>query len=423
MKATRKPRNALYAQSGGPTAVINASACGVIEAVRRAPDRIGRLFAARHGVLGALAEDLVDTSRESEEAVRALRHTPGAAFGSCRFKLKGLEEDRARYERLVEVLSAHDVGWFFYNGGNDSADTSWKLSQISASMGYPLVAIGVPKTIDNDLPLTDCCPGFGSAAKFVATSMREASFDVASMASSSTRVFVLEVMGRHAGWLTAACGLAARRPGDLPLLLLFPELAFDESRFLARVRENVENAGYCVVAVSEGVRDPAGKFLAEGGSVDAFGHRQLGGAGPVIAQRIQERLGYKQHWAVADYLQRAARHIASKTDLEQAYRVGHAAVKLGLAGRNAVMPTIVRVSDRPYRWKIGEAPLEQVANRERRLPREFITEDGFGITPACRRYLAPLIGGEAPPPFVDGLPDYVRLRNVSVRRRLGEFAI
>lgn len=419
MKA--RPRNALYAQSGGPTAVINATACGVIEAVRRAPARIGRLYAARHGVLGALAEDLVDTSRESAAAVRGLRNTPGAAFGSCRFKLKGLEEDRPKFQRLVEVLRAHDIGWFFYNGGNDSADTSWKLSQISAALNYPLVAIGVPKTIDNDLPLTDCCPGFGSAAKYVATSMREASFDVASMASSSTRVFVLEVMGRHAGWLTAACGLAARRPGELPLLLLFPEIAFDEPRFLAKVKQVVEKSGYCVVAVAEGVRNATGKFLAEAGSLDAFGHRQLGGVAPVIAQLVQARLGYKQHWAVADYLQRAARHIASKTDLEQAYKVGVAAVRLGLAGKNAVMPTIVRVSDRPYRWKIGEAALEQVANRERRLPREFISEDGFDITPACRRYLAPLIAGEAPPPFVDGLPDYVRLRHVQVRRRLGEF--
>jgi ATP-dependent phosphofructokinase / diphosphate-dependent phosphofructokinase len=416
-----KPRNALYGQSGGPTAVINATACGVIEAARRSRGRIGRLYAARNGVLGVLAEDLIDTSRESPAAVRALRHTPGAAFGSCRFKLKGLEEDRERYERLVEVLRAHDIGWFFYNGGNDSADTALKLSQISARMGYPLIALGVPKTIDNDLPQTDCCPGFGSAAKYVATSIREASLDVASMAGTSTRVFVLEVMGRHAGWLTAACGLAARRPGELPLVLVFPELPFDEARFLDSVKRNVEAAGYCVVAVSEGVRDAEGRFLAEAGSVDAFGHMQLGGVGPLLAQRVQERLGYKQHWAVADYLQRAARHIASRTDLEQAYAVGVAAVKLGLAGRNAVMPAIVRVSERPYRWSIGEARLDEVANRERRLPREFISEDGFGITAACRRYLAPLIAGEAPPPFVDGLPDFVRLRNISVRRRLKPF--
>jgi len=412
------PRNALYAQSGGATAVVNATACGVIEAVRASRGRIGRLYAAHDGILGALREDLVDTTREPAAAVRALRATPGAAFGSCRYKLKGLDEDRAKYARLVEVLRAHDIGWFFYNGGNDSADTALKVSRISAHMGYPLAAIGIPKTIDNDLVGTDCCPGFGSAAKYVATSIREAALDVASMASTSTRVFVLEVMGRHAGWLTAACGLAAERPGDAPQLLLFPERIFDEARFLARVKRSVERAGYCVIAVSEGLRDAQGKFLAEQGSVDAFGHRQLGGIAPLIAHLVQERLGYKQHWAVADYLQRAARHIASKTDLEQAYALGRAAVRLGLAGRNAVMPAIERVSTRPYRWRVGEVALERVANRERRLPQRFMSADGFHITPACRRYLAPLIEGEAPPPFKRGLPAYVRLRNAPVRKSL-----
>jgi ATP-dependent phosphofructokinase / diphosphate-dependent phosphofructokinase len=415
-----RPRNALYAQSGGATAVINASACGVIEAARRAKSRIGKLYAARNGILGALNEELIDTTRESAAAIRALRHTPGAAFGSCRYKLKGIDDDRAKFERLVKVLRAHDIGWFFYNGGNDSSDTAWKLSQISAAMDYPLAAIGVPKTIDNDLVGTDCCPGFGSVAKYVATSVREAGLDVASMASTSTRVFVLEVMGRHAGWITAACGLAAARPGEPPHVLLFPELPFDEERFLARVKQTVETVGYCVVAVSEGVRDAKGNFLAEAGSVDAFGHKQLGGVAPVIAQMVQERLGYKPHWAVADYLQRAARHIASKTDLDQAYAVGKAAVSIALQGKSAVIPVIVRVSDRPYRWKIGVAPLEQVANRERRVPREFVSADGFQITAACRRYLAPLVAGEAPPPFRDGLPAYVRLRNVPVRRRLRE---
>ncbi len=415
-----RPRNALYAQSGGATAVINASACGVIEAARRAKGRIGKLYAARNGILGALNEELIDTSKESTAAVRALRHTPGAAFGSCRYKLKSLEEDRAKFERLVEVLRAHDIGWFFYNGGNDSADTAWKLSQISAHMDYPLAAIGVPKTIDNDLVGTDCCPGFGSVAKYVATSIREAGLDVASMASTSTRVFVLEVMGRHAGWITAACGLAAARPGEPPHVLLFPELPFDEARFLARVKLTVESVGYCVIAVSEGVRDAQGKFLAEAGSVDAFGHKQLGGVAPLIAQLVQERLGYKPHWAVADYLQRAARHIASRTDLDQAYAVGKAAVGLALQGKSAVIPVIVRISDRPYRWRIGEARLDQVANKERPLPRRFVSADGFGITAAARRYLAPLAAGEAPPPYRDGLPDYVRLRNVPVRKRLRE---
>lgn len=418
MAARRAPRNALYAQSGGATAVVNATASGVIEAARAARGRIGKLYAARDGILGALREELVDTTRETSAAVRALRATPGAAFGSCRYKLKGLDEDRAKYARLVEVLRAHDVGWFFYNGGNDSADTALKVSQISAHLGYPLAAIGIPKTIDNDLVGSDCCPGFGSAAKYVSTSIREAALDVASMASTSTRVFVLEVMGRHAGWLTAACGLAAERAGDAPQLLLFPERVFDEARFLDRVKRTVERVGYCVVAVSEGLRDAQGKFLAEQGSVDAFGHRQLGGIAPLIAHLVQERLGYKQHWAVADYLQRAARHIVSKTDLEQAYALGRAAVRLGLAGRNAVMPVIERVSTQPYRWRVGEIPLERVANRERRLPQRFISADGFHITPACRRYLAPLIEGEAPPPFRHGLPAYVRLRNAPVRKRL-----
>jgi 6-phosphofructokinase len=415
-----KPRNALYAQSGGATAVINATACGVIESARRATGRIGKLYAARDGILGALREDLVDTSKETAAAVRALRHTPGAAFGSCRYKLKGIEEDRAKFERLVSVLSAHDIGYFFYNGGNDSADTALKLSAITAKLGYPLAAIGVPKTIDNDLAVTDCCPGFGSTAKYVATSVREAGLDVASMASTSTRVFVLEVMGRHAGWITAACGLAAERAGDAPHILLFPELAFDEARFLARVQQVVAQRGSCVIAASEGLRDAQGRFLAEAGTVDAFGHRQLGGVAPRVAALVQSKLGYKTHWAVADYLQRAARHIASKTDLEQAYAVGKAAVALALAGKTAVMPVIERLSDRPYRWRVGEARLEQVANKERKLPVAFMSSDGFGISAAARRYLAPLLAGEAPPPFRDGLPAYVRLRNVAVRMRLRE---
>lgn len=416
--ASAKLKNALYAQSGGPSAVINATACGVIETARKAKTRIGKLYAARNGIVGALTEDLIDTGRESAAAIRALRHTPGAAFGSCRYKLKGIEQDRAKYERLVEVLRAHDVGWFFYNGGNDSADTAWKLSQISAQMGYPLAAIGVPKTIDNDLVLTDTCPGFGSAAKYVATSIREAAFDVAGMASTSTRVFILEVMGRHAGWLTAACGLASDKPGEPPHILLFPERPFDEAAFLAKVSDTVARAGYCVIGASEGIKDAGGRFLAESGAKDAFGHSQLGGVAPLLAALVKDKLGLKQHWAVADYLQRSARHLVSKTDLEQAYRVGQEAVRLALKGRTAVMPVIVRETSRPYRWSVAEARLEDIANRERKMPADFITEDGFHITPAARRYLQPLIAGEAPPPFKNGLPDYVRLKKVPVKRRV-----
>ena len=411
-------RNAFYAQSGGVTAVLNATACGVIQTARAHRHRIGKLYAGRNGIIGALTEDLIDTSRESARSIAALRHTPAGAFGSCRYQLASIDQDRAQYERLIEVFRAHDIGYFFYNGGNDSADTCLKVSQLSQRMGYPLIAVHVPKTVDNDLAVTDCCPGFGSVAKYVATSMREAAFDVASMAKTSTRIFVLEVMGRHAGWITAAVGLADDEQTPIPLVLLFPEIRFDEAMFLAHVDAKVRRFGYCCIGVSEGLLNAEGILLAEVGTRDAFGHAQLGGVGPLIAMLIKDRLGHKYHWAVADYLQRAARHLASKTDLEQAYAVGVAAVELALAGRNAVMPAIVRTSDKPYRWKIGVAPLERVANVEKKLPRDFITIDGFGITAKARRYLSPLVRGEDYPPFKDGLPRYVRLKNVAVPKKL-----
>jgi len=415
------PRNALYAQSGGVTAVINASAAGVIEAARRAPRAIGKLYAGRNGIVGVLAEDLIDTSRESPAAIRALRHTPGGAFGSCRFKLGNLDKDRARYERLLAVLRAHDIGYFFYNGGGDSADTCLKVAQLGAELGYPLQAIHVPKTIDNDLPLTDTCPGFGSVAKYVAISTLEASLDVASMAKTSTKVFVMEVMGRHAGWIAAAGGLAGKGRDAPPHVILFPEIAFDPAAFLARVKETVERVGYCVIVVSEGTAYADGRFLADAGTKDAFGHTQLGGVGPVVANMVREAHGYKYHWAVADYLQRAARHIASKTDVEQAYAMGKAAVELAVKGHDAVMPIVVRKSSRPYRWAVGHVELAKVANVEKKLPRDFITPDGFGITEKCRRYLLPLIGGGDPPPYKDGLPVYVKIRGVAVRKKLPPF--
>ncbi len=415
-KAT--PRNAFYAQSGGVTAVINASACGLIETARKFPRKIGKIYAGRHGIIGALTEDLIDVSQESPAAIRALRYTPGGAFGSARYKLKGLDVNRAHYERLIEVFRAHDIGYFFYNGGNDSMDTANKVSQIGAQLGYPITCIGIPKTVDNDLPLTDCCPGFGSVAKYVAVSTREAALDVASMARTSTKVFVLEVMGRHAGWIAAAAGLACEKTGDAPHIILFPEIVFDQAKFLAKVRDSVERYGYCVVVVSEGVHNADGKFLAEAGGTDAFGHAQLGGVGPLVAKIVKDSLGYKFHWAVADYLQRSARHIASKVDVDQAYAVGKAAVQFAIAGKDAVMPTIVRKSDRPYRWSIGEAPLSAVANAEKKVPRHFITADGFGITAAARRYLSPLIAGEDYPPYRNGLPTYVQLKSAGVRKRL-----
>jgi 6-phosphofructokinase 1 len=412
------PKNAFYAQSGGVTAVINATACGLIETARQHTDKIGKVYAGRNGIIGALTEDLIDTTQESAEDIAALRHTPSGAFGSCRFKLKGVEESRAEYERLIEVFKAHDIGYFFYNGGGDSQDTSHKVSQIGEKMGYPITCVGVPKTVDNDLPITDNCPGFGSVAKYVAVSIREASFDVASMAKTSTKIFVMEVMGRHAGWIAAAGGIAAEKEGDAPHIILFPEIVFDEEKFLAKVDHAVKNYGYCSIVVSEGVKNKDGKFLAEAGGTDAFGHAQLGGVAPVVAQLVKDKLGYKYHWAVADYLQRAARHIASKTDVDQAYALGKAAVELAIAGKNAVMPTVIRTSNDPYKWEIGSADLADVANVEKMMPMEYISEDGFGITESCREYLQPLILGEDYPPYENGLPQYVVLKNVAVPKKL-----
>ena len=410
--------NAFYAQSGGVTAVINATACGVIETARKHKGKIANVYAGRNGIIGALTEDMINTNRESACTIVALRNMPGGAFGSARYKLKGIEENRAEYERLVEVFRAHNIGYFFYNGGNDSMDTAHKVSLISKKMGFPVTCLGVPKTVDNDLPITDCCPGFGSVAKYVAVSTREAAMDVASMAKTSTKVFVLEVMGRHAGWIAAAGGLAGSEPGDAPHIILFPEVPFNQRAFLKRVRECVEKYDYCVIVVSEGAAYKDGRFLAEAGTRDAFGHAQLGGVAPVVAQMVRDNLGYKFHYAIADYLQRSARHIASAVDVKQAYAVGAAAVKFALQGKSAVMPVIKRLSDEPYRWTIESAPLSRIANKEKMLPKRYITKDGFGITAAGRRYLEPLIKGEDYPPFVKGLPKYATLKNVSVKPKL-----
>jgi len=408
-------RNAFYAQSGGVTAVINASACGVIETARKHRNKIRNVYAGRNGIIGALTEDMIDTNKESARTIASLKHTPGGAFGSARYKLKGIEENRAEYERLIEVFRAHDIGYFFYNGGNDSMDTAHKVSQISKRMGYPVTCLGIPKTVDNDLPVTDNCPGFGSVAKYVAISTMEAALDVVSMAKTSTKVFIFEVMGRHAGWIAAAGGLAGSKPGDAPHIILFPEIPFNKRAFLKRVRECVRKYDYCVIVVSEGASYANGKFLAEAGTRDAFGHAQLGGVAPVIAAMIRENLGLKYHYAIADYLQRSARHIASAVDVEQAYAVGRAAVQFAVAGKTAVMPVIKRISDKPYRWRIESASLGRIANKEKKLPRHYITKDGFGITAAGRRYLEPLIRGEDYPPYINGLPKYVSLRNAAVK--------
>ncbi len=418
MSRASKKKNAFYAQSGGVTAVINASACGVLEAAREHRDQIGKVYAGNNGIIGALNEELIDTSKESAKTIAALKHTPSGAFGSCRYKLKSLEENRAEYERLIDVFRAHNIGYFFYNGGGDSADTCLKISQLSEQMDFPLQAIHVPKTVDNDLPITDNCPGFGSVAKYVAVSIKEAGLDVASMCATSTKVFIMEVMGRHAGWIAAAGALAAEKESDAPHIILFPEIAFDEKKFLKRVDQCVKKYGFCAIVASEGCQTADGKFIADAGTKDAFGHTQLGGVAPTLANMVRENLGYKYHWAVADYLQRAARHIASKTDVEQAYAVGRAAVEMALKGKNSVMPAIVRGKGKRYTWKIAEAPLSEVANVEKFMPRNFISRDGFGITEACRDYLAPLIQGEDYPPYKNGVPQYATLKKVMVPKKL-----
>jgi len=411
-------KNAFYAQSGGVTAVINASAAGVIQTARKYPDQIGKVYAGRNGIIGALKEELIDTSLESDSAIEALIHTPGGAFGSCRHKLKNISENPREYERLIEVFRAHDIGYFFYNGGGDSQDTAYKVSHLADKMGYPITCIGVPKTVDNDLPFTDCSPGFGSVAKYIATSTLEAGLDIKSMCDTSTKVFILEVMGRHAGWIAAAGGLAGQGEGEPPHIILFPEVPFNREKYLARVDQCVKDYGYCVVVASEGAQYEDGRFVADAGAKDAFGHTQLGGVAPALANMVKQALGHKYHWAVADYLQRSARHIASATDVEQAYAVGEAAVEMAMAGKQALMPTIVRAKEKPYRWSIGEANLSEVANQEKKMPIHYITDDGYAITQECRDYLEPLIAGENFPPFDNGLPRVAKLKNQLVEKKL-----
>ena len=411
-------KNLFYAQSGGVTSVINASACGVIETARKHKDKIGKIYAGKNGILGALREELIDVSKETLKSIAGLKYTPSGAFGSCRYKLKSPEENEAEYQRLVDVFKAHNIGYFLYNGGGDSQDTANKIAAFSKKQGHPLTCIGVPKTIDNDLPYTDNCPGFGSVGKYVAVSIKEAGFDIRSMAETSTKVFIMEVMGRHAGWIAAAAGLAAESDADSPHIILFPEISFNEKAFIKRVDQCVKKFGFCAVVVSEGAQYKDGKFLADSGLRDAFGHAQLGGVAPVVAQMISTKLGLKYHWAVCDYLQRAARHIASKTDVDQAYALGKAAVELALKGKNAVMPIIVRKPGKKYGWKISSVALSKVANVEKMMPRSYITKDGFNITKKCRDYLEPLIQGEAYPPYKKGLPAYVTLKQILVPKKL-----
>ena len=417
-----KNRNVLYAQSGGVTAVINATAAGVIEAGRNSK-KIGKIFAAKNGILGALNEELIDTSFESDREIAKLKHTPGGAFGSCRYKLQDPDNNNSEYKRLLDIFVAHNIGHFFYNGGGDSQDTANKIANFTRDMGFPVQCIGIPKTVDNDIPFTDNCPGFGSVAKYIAISTKEAGLDVASMAETSTKVFILEVMGRHAGWIAAASGLAQEKQTDPPHIILFPEIPFNQKKMLSKVKSTIKKQGYCVMVVSEGVQDNKGNFLADAGTKDAFGHKQLGGVAPQIASIINSSLGYKYHWAVSDYLQRSARHIASQTDLEQAYSVGQAAIELVLKGQNAVMPIIKRKNTKKYSWEIDKVSLSRVANKEKKMPRSFITKDGFGITGSCKKYLNPLIQGEAYPPYRNGIPVTANLKNRLLKKKLGAFKL
>ncbi len=416
-------KNIFYAQSGGVTAVINATACGVIETARKFKEDIGTVYAGRDGILGALREDLIDTSQESDESIAMLRHTPAGAFGSCRYQLPAYEENPEIYQRLIDVFAAHNIGYFFYNGGGDSQDTANKVAKVSKQLGYPITCIGLPKTVDNDLPITDNCPGFGSVAKYIAISIREAGLDVASMSANSTKVFIMEVMGRHAGWIAAAGGLAQEQEGDAPHIILFPERTFNAKEFLQKVDECVKRHSYCAIVTSEGIKNGEGNLISNSGLKDAFGNAQLGGVAPLLANLIQKELGYKYHWALVDYLQRAARHIASKTDVDQAYALGKTAVERALAGKNAIMLTIERIPGDTYLWKIGETALDNVALVEQPLPDEYITQDGYHITQACRDYMAPLIQGEDYPPYKNGLPQYARLKNIAVPKKLEEASI
>ena len=417
-----KAKNAIYAQSGGVTSVINTTACGVIEAARKSKN-INKLYAGKDGIVGILNEEIIDTNLEDLSEIKKLKHTPGGIFGSCRHKLKNVEESEREYKRLIEVFKAHNIGYFFYNGGGDSQDTSNKIAQYTKDAGFPVTCIGIPKTIDNDLPFTDNCPGFGSVAKYIATSTKEAALDVKSMSKSSTKVFIFEVMGRHAGWLAASSGLAQDKGNSAPHIILLPEVPFNENKFLKKVKEVIKNEDYCVIVVSEGTRYKNGDFLADAGTVDSFGHKQLGGVAPTVAEMISKKLGLKYHWAVSDYLQRSARHISSQVDLDQAYAVGKAAVEFATSGENSIMPVIIRKKTKPYSWEIGKVELSKVANIEKKMPKNFISKDGFGITTACKNYLSPLIQGEAWAPFEQGVIQTAQLKNKLVRKKLKTFRI
>ena len=411
--------NIFYAQSGGVTPVINATAAGVIDAYNKNKKSFGKLYVGKNGILGALNEELIDISKEDKAQLALLKQTPGGAFGSCRLKLSDFKKSKKDFDRLYEVFKKHNIRYFFYNGGGDSQDTTNKVSKFFEEKNYSIICIGLPKTIDNDLPVTDNCPGFGSVAKYIATSTLEASLDVKSMCETSTKVFILEVMGRHAGWLAASAGVIKEKAGDAPHLILFPEIQFNRSSFLKKVKETTIKYGYCVIVASEGIKDNKNKFLSDSGLKDSFGHAQLGGVAPVLSSIITNKLKYKVHWAVSDYLQRAARHIASTVDVEQAYALGLESIKVAKLDNNNIMLTIKSTKiKQKYKWSISSTNLNNVANVEKMLPKNFIKSNGFEITRSCKEYISNLIQGEDYPSYDNGVPQYAKLECKTIKKKL-----
>tara|TARA_Y100000766_G_scaffold285136_1_gene306621 strand:+ start:3221 stop:4444 length:1224 start_codon:yes stop_codon:yes gene_type:complete len=399
-------KNAFYAQSGGVTSVINSSAFGLFSELKeKVPE--ANIYVGKNGIVGLIDNEVYDLSK-SKKPLELLLDSPGGMFGSCRYKLPE-KEDEKFYQDLFKQLDKYSIGHFFYNGGNDSADTCYKISEAAKKLNYSLNAIAIPKTIDNDLAITDNCPGFGSVAKYIATSVKEASLDIKSMCKTSTKVFILEVMGRHAGWIAAAAELANDDENTYVHKILIPEIPLNEEAFLAGVQKDVEEFGYSVIVASEGLKNQNGKFYSASDKKDSFGHNQLGGLAPKLANLIDKNLNYKYHWSVSDYLQRSARHISSKTDIEQAISVGKAAANMALNNKNGFMPVICRDSNSPYSWSIKESELMHIANKEKTIPANFISEDGFRISQNGVDYLKPLTIGESYPKYRDGIPVYEQL--------------
>ena len=408
--------NLLYLQSGGVSSVINVSACGVLEEAYRHSQLITGIYSAAFGIHGLLNEEIYDVTNLNKETLRAIRCMPGGVFGSSRHRIVDAHEDDSEYQRLLNIFRAHGISCFLYNGGGGSMAAAEKIADYCRTLNFPISCIGIPKTIDNDMEQTDNCPGYGSVAKFTATTTREAGLDVASTYTSSTKVLLMEVMGRHAGWIAAAAGLAQQEVDDPPHLIIFPERPLNKKDFLNKVDECVKRIGYCVVIVAEGARGEDGEYI--NANVTSSGHRQLGGAAMVLAILIKELLGYKYHCVISDYLQRSARHLSSQVDVEHAYAVGSAAVRYALAGKDCVVPMITRISSSPYKWKINEVSLKVVANKEKFLPQSYISKDGYGISDTAREHILPLIQGEAYPIYQDGLPQMTRHRFPLLTKKL-----